>query len=236
MTHPAVGRAAGFTYAFALYNQRANLYGSGGVPAVPCRRDTVPPVYTEPREWLDADRADAFESCFECALGGAGYKALWRPGGLCGTAEAVVAVEDGVRLDYRTGWETGFLAGVSPEIALAGRYHGLDTVDYLDVTVDNPDERDKAFAGILIQTLRGRRYYLPVAQGEERRLFAPLAAGARGAVYRVDLRAFFGCYLAPERKEPADVSDMTAMELVFMDKCPEPGRIVIRRLTPGFWT
>ena len=25
-------------------------------------------------------------------------------------------------------------------------------------------------------------------------------------------------------------------ELVFMDKCPEPGRIVIRRLTPGFWT
>ena len=147
-----------------------------------------------------------------------------------------MAVEDGVRLDYRTGWETGFLTGASPEIALAGRYHGLDTVDYLDVTVDNPDERDKAFAGILIQTLRGRRYYLPVAQGEERRLFAPLAAGARGAVYRVDLRAFFGCYLAPERKEPADVSDMTAMELVFMDKCPEPGRIVIRRLTPGFWT
>lgn len=135
----------------------------------------MPPVYTEPREWLDADRVDAFESCFECALGGAGYKPLWRPGGLCGTAEAVVAVEDGVRLDYRTGWETGFLTGASPEIALAGRYHGLDTVDYLDVTVDNPDERDKAFAGILIQTLRGRRYYLPVAQGEERRLFAPLA-------------------------------------------------------------
>ena len=89
---------------------------------------------------------------------------------------------------------------------------------------------------LLGDVLRTVRTHLPVAQGEERRLFAPLAAGARGAVYRVDLRAFFGCYLAPERKEPADVSDMTAMELVFMDKCPEPGRIVIRRLTPGFWT
>lgn len=27
VTHPAACRAAGFTYAFALYNQRANLYG-----------------------------------------------------------------------------------------------------------------------------------------------------------------------------------------------------------------
>lgn len=103
-------------------------------------------------------------------------------GRLCGTAEAVVTVEDGVRLDYRTGWETGFLAGVSPEIALIGRYHGLDAVDYLDVTVDNPDERDKAFAGILIQTLRGRRYYLPVAQGRNA-VCSPPWRPAHGARY-----------------------------------------------------
>lgn len=102
VTHPARWPGRRFYLCLRSYNQRANLYGSGGVPPFPARRDTVPPVYTEPREWLDADRADAFESCFECALGGAGYKALWRPGGLCGTAEAVVAVEDGVRLDYRT--------------------------------------------------------------------------------------------------------------------------------------
>ena len=235
ITHPAVRRASGFSYAYALYNQRANLRGSGGVPAVACRRDTVEPLYTEPREWLYADTAAAFESCFESALGGAGYRPLWLPGSLCGTPDAEVTVAGGVSLRYRTDWRWDSLAGVSPEIGLTGRYHGLDSVGYLDITLDNPDPREKEFAGILISTVRGRRYYLPVVQGEERRVFVPLAAQAQGAVYRVDLHAFFGCYLAPETKEPADVSDMTAMELVFRDTSPEPGRIIIRQLTPGFW-
>ena len=233
--HPSVHTVCGVTYAYALYNQTANLYGIGGVPAVPFSYNTVPAVYTEPREWLFADQIQAFECCFEMALGGADYRNLWTAGTLSRFLTCSVTVADGVQFEYTTDWQNGCLCSVAPDLSFAGRYHGLELIDYLDVTVDNPDDRDKQFGGILIRTLQGRVYYLPVVTEEGRQLFVPLAAGERGRSYRVDLHSFYGCYLIPESKQPMDLSDMTAMEFVFKDECSMPGQVIIRRIGTGFW-
>ena len=233
--HPAVIQAAGVSYAYALYNQRSNLFNSAGLPAVPFRVDSLAdPVYTEPREWLFCEEADCFESCFEPALGGAGMVPVWKPGSHC-RENAGVTFAHGVTLQYQTGWEEGRYVSLAPRLQLAGRYHRLQDVDVMELTVYNPDARDKEFTGGLIRTLTGQVYYLPVIVGTERKLALTLPGGIE-SVYRMDLKRFMGCYLLQEKKEPADLSDMTALEFVFRDPSECIGSICLTGLRLGFYT
>lgn len=235
VSHPAVFQAAGISYAYALYNQHSNLFNSAGLPAVPFRVDSLAsPVYTEPREWLFCQDAECFESCFEPALGGAGMVSLWRPGSHC-REDASVAFSHGVTLQYQTGWEEGYYISLAPQLQIAGRYHRLQDADVMELTVYNPDPRDKEFIGGLIRTLTGQLYYLPVIVGTERKLALSLPAGGE-SVYRMDLKQFMGCYLLQEKKDPANLSDMTTLEFVFRDPLECPGRICLTGLRLGFYT
>lgn len=233
--HPAVFEAAGVSYAYALYNQRSNLFNSSGFPAVPCRVDSVDkPVYTEPREWLFCEEGKCFESCFEPALGGAGMVPSWTPGSHSREG-AAIHFAHGVTLQYQTGWQDGYYVSLAPALQLAGRYHRLQDVDVMEITVYNPDKRDKEFTGGLIRTLTGKFYYLPVIAGTERKLALALPAGGK-EVYRMDLKRFMGCYLLQEKKESADLSDMTALEFVFRDPSGCRGSVCITGLRLGFYT
>lgn len=234
VSHPAVSQAAGVSYAFALYNQRSNLFNSEGLPAVPFRVDTlIDPVYTEPREWLFCEETESFESCFEPALGGAGMVPIWKPGSHC-RKNADVTFEHGITLQYQTDWEENRYVSLAPQLQLAGRYHRLQDVDVMEVTVYNPDAHDKEFIGGLIRTLTGRLYYLPIIVGTERKLALPLPAKSE-SVYRMDLKRFMGCYLLQENKEPADLSDMTTLEFVFRDPSECRGSVCLAGLRLGFY-
>ena len=105
----------------------------------------------------------------------------------------------------------------------------------MELTVYNSDPRDKEFIGGLIRTLTGQLYYLPVIVGTERKLALSLPAGGE-SVYRMDLKQFMGCYLLQEKKDPANLSDMTTLEFVFRDPLECPGRICLTGLRLGFYT
>lgn len=230
--HPAIDDPMGISYGFALYNQRADLVGCGGVPAIPFRRDMLPdPVYTEPREWLWCDRLAVFQSCFEPAMGGAGMVPLWKAGSF-GTVETLTCGE-GIAWTYTTEKALDSYVSIAPNLQLAGRWHNLETVDTMSLTVWNPDGWEKRFVGVLIQTLRGNRYYLPILCGTQRTHSQPLPACST-VRYCVDLKSFLGCYLLPERKEPTDLSDMITMEFVFQDPQQKLGQLHLSELTLGF--
>lgn len=234
VSHPAILHPVGVSYGFSLYNQRANLLGCGDIPAIPFRQDSLPnAIYTEPREWLRCDCLDVFQNCFEPALGGAGKVSLWRTGSF-GNIQLLDS-QEGICWTYRTEKTMDSYVSIAPNLQLAGRYHNLDTVDTMSVTVWNPDSCDKRFVGVLVQTLRGKRYYLPIICGTERVHSQPLPAG-KMMTYRVDLKAFLGCYLLPEAKMPADLSDVIALELVFQDTQTQTGRLCLKDLTLGFYT
>lgn len=232
--HPAIGDPVGVSYGFALYNQSANLVGCGDLPALPFRKDTLSaPVYTEPREWLWCDRLNVFQTCFEPALGGAGSVPLWKAGSF-GTA-GTLRCQDGVAWDYKTEKTLDSYVSIATNLQLAGRFHNLETVDTMSVTIHNPDGWEKRFVGPLIQTVRGKRYYLPILFGRERKHSQPLPPHST-TTYTVDLKSFLGCYLLPERKEPADLSDVIALEFVFQDLQTQTGRLHLTDLKLGFGT
>jgi len=234
VSHPAIEHPAGVCYGFALYNQRANLVGDGDIPVLPFRKELLDaPVYTEPREWLWCDQAQVFQSCFEPALGGAGNVPLWKAGTF-GQVETLTCRE-GISWTYKTEKTWDSYVSIAPNLQLAGRYHNLETVDTLSATVWNPDPWEKCFVGVLLQTLRGKRYYLPIIDGTERKHSQPLPPRSK-RTYRVDLKNFLGCYLLPETKTPADLSDVIAMEFVFRDTQPQTGRLRLTDLTLGFYT
>lgn len=232
VSHPAIDDPVGVSYGFALYNQSADLVGWGDIPAIPFRMDTLSePVYTEPREWLWCDRLAVFQSCFEPALGGAGSVPLWKAGAF-GTVETLTCGE-GIAWTYKTEKTLDSLVSIGPNLQLAGRWHNLETVDTMSVTVWNPDGWEKRFVGVLIQTLRGNRYYLPILCGTQRKHSQPLPPCSRVS-YRVDLKSFLGCYLLPERKVPADLSDIITLEFVFQDPQQKMGKLHLTELTLGF--
>lgn len=234
VSHPAIEDPVGACYGFALYNQRANLVGCGNIPAIPFREDTLTePIYTEPREWLWCDSIDVFQSCFEPALGGAGNVPLWKAG-IFGKVE-MLTCQDGIFWTYTTEKTLESYVSIAPNLQLVGRRHHLETVDTLSVTVWNPDTWEKRFVGVLVQTLSGERYYLPIIHQTQRKHSQPLLPQTK-MTYRVDLKNFLGCYLLPETKYPADLSDVIAMEFVFQDTQPQTGRLCLTDLMLGFYT
>ena len=231
--HPAIQRPVGVSYGFALYNQRANLAGCGGVPVVPFRMDTLTdPIYTEPREWLWCDSLGVFQCCFEPALGGAGNVPLWSAGNF-GQVKNLVC-QDGIAWTYQTQETLGSYVSIAPNLQLAGRWHNLQTVDTLSVSIRNPDEWEKTFVGVLVRTLRGKLYYLPIIQGVERKHSQPLPPRATTS-YRVDMKDFLGCYLEREEKTPADLSDVISLEFVFQDTQHQTGQLCLTDLILGFY-
>lgn len=233
VSHPAIEKPVGVSYGFALYNQRANLVGCGDIPVIPFRMDTLAaPVYTEPREWLWCDHVDVFQSCFEPALGGAGNVPLWKAG-IFGTVDTLTC-QEGISWTYRTEKTLESYVSIAPDLQMAGRYHNLETVDTLSVTVWNPDLWEKRFVGVLVQTLRGNRYYLPIIHETERNHSRPLPPRAK-TTYLVDLKYFLGCYLLPEKKSPADLSDVITLEFVFQDTQSQTGRLSLTDLALGFY-
>lgn len=233
VSHPAIENPVGVCYGFALYNQRANLVGCGDIPAIPFRKDTLTePIYTEPREWLWCDRIDVFQSCFEPALGGAGNVPLWKAG-IFGKVE-MLTCQDGIFWTYTTEKTLESYVSIAPNLQLVGRRHNLETVDTLSVTVWNPDAWEKHFVGVLVQTLSGKRYYLPIIHETQRKHSQPLPPQTK-MTYRVDLKNFLGCYLLPETKIPANLSDVIALEFVFQDTQNQTGRLCLTDLTLGFY-
>lgn len=234
VSHPAVEKAAGVSYAYALYNQRANLTDKQGRPAIPFHVDTVEqPYYTEPREWLYLDSLTCFESCFEPALGGADAIPLWKPGHICRHGNTQVLRQDGITLVYTPCREDGYYVSLAPTVWAAGRPHHLETLRRMNITLYNPDDRDKEFIGALVRTAGGRMYMLPTIKGEERVTAQTLPAGCH-TPFMIDLTFFMGCYLIPEAKEPADLSDVITWEFVCKDICEEKGMVTIECLSLGF--
>lgn len=216
----------GAAYAFAPDNQYANLVNSGGIPAVPFRSGRKDEIYYFINPWMSCDHEKTWVNCFEWAMGMTEYKPVWKGATLSGTEKATISFDStvksegdqSVKIVYEPDIDKGNIIGLSPMIHYTGQYHQMEKFDYLTFDINNPDDRGKIFIGILIKTLTGKVYILPIEENGQYKPYISIPANSGFKQYKASLKTFCGCYMVREEKKPSDMSDVTDMQFTFMDE------------------
>lgn len=163
LTHPCIANPVGAAYAFSNNPVESNLGSSSGLPAVPFRFGCARPAGCEPASWMWCDSLVAWTDHTRWFMGGADLRPLWRPGQVSGTQAVAIRLdrenrtegEASIRIEYVPDSETGFFIGLSPVVHRVGRRHGLERFDWLTVDIRNPDDRAKAFLGLVATFVDG---------------------------------------------------------------------------------
>lgn len=230
-----IDRCEGITYAFSLYNQKCNLANSEGIPVIPFRTKFRGDIYFEPRYWMCCDYESEWENCFEWKMGGAKHIPLWSVGIILGSKNVVLRFDtkeksegiSSLEIQYKTDFKNGYFLGVSPRIVSAGKFHALNRYNYMLIDIKNPDDREKSFLGVLIRTLDGKMYRLPVYENNEYKSETIIPAKGEFITYKIALNRFLGCYSILEGKTPNNMSDVYEMQFTWYDKSEDSGRLYI---------
>lgn len=243
-----IDKCTGVTYAFSLYNQKSNLANSVGIPAVPFRsekgsyfptglyhNENLTEQYIDFREWCSCDYANAWQNCFEWRLGGASEIPLWSTGREPGTPDASISFNGSTKsegmyslqIDYKTGFKFGYFITVTPTIITSGRFHSLNLNNHMYIDIKNPDNRSKLFYGVLVKSIIGKTYRLPLFDEKILKSEAELSPKSDFMTFCISLKNFLGCDAGLEIKNPADMSDVYEMHFLFRDESASAGTIFI---------
>ncbi len=226
LSHENISNPTEVTYAFYDMNLHANLLSGDGIPAVPFRSRRKNQIYAIPRLWADCDLQKAWVNSFEWTLGGAKFEPLWSIGKISGIKKMKISYDSeiksqgdsSIRLDYSTSFSDGYFVGISPEINLTGYEHCLANLNFMSVDINNPDNRTKTFAGVLIKTASASIYMLPIIESEQHKVNLIIPSHSGFVRYKISLKEFFACYLIKENKTPPDMRDVCEMQFTFRDE------------------
>jgi sialate O-acetylesterase len=153
--HDEMADPVSLTYAFANFNQDANLIGCDGLPVLPFRIDLEPSTYLKPAPWTDCDRLKAF--AWKERLDDSVPRAKRRdwpkeqPLWYVTSGRAELALTDTLRkhgkadivMTYRSADERP--VEVDAAVAMASSYPPLNLTPYdaIELRVQNPDHQEK---------------------------------------------------------------------------------------------
>ncbi len=177
------------TYGFSTFNMAANLYNSGGLPAVPFRSDKIESVYFAPNDWTYCDSESVWVS--DVATLEAGFRNTWKPTPIIGGSSTLrfdtqLRAEGAASLKVSYNLSAKGKAGAGPVLNHPVMVNQLAGYRYIRVAAANGDKRDKPFS-LYLKTMDGKVYTAAAVNAGKTSPAHVMEAGAGFTYYVFDL-------------------------------------------------